>query len=180
MSDQKLKEIRKNPEKFESVYNDHYASIFNYCFRRTNNFEVSRDIAAEVFLKAFLNIKKFVWKGVPIKSWLYRIATNEVNRYFRSKHYRPQIFSDISEQKKSIESLLDEKSTAEREMEMHAEFRQVQHAVTTLPIKYQQVIALRYFENLKIKEIAAILGKKEGTIKSLLSRAVAKLKEDLV
>jgi RNA polymerase sigma-70 factor (ECF subfamily) len=47
----------------------------------------------------------------------------------------------------------------------------------TLPDKYRQVIALRYFEELSIREIADILHKKEGTIKSLLSRGLEKLKK---
>ncbi len=177
-----LNEIRINPHKFEIVYNAHYESIFNYCYRRTNNFDASYDITAEAFLKAYLNIRKFRWKGIPIKSWLYRIATNELKIYYRSKQYKPKLFSEIPHDSKdftSIETLLIEKNNAQLEMEKYEQFRQVQKAITKLPLKYQEVITLKYFENLKLKEISVVLNKKEGTIKSLLSRAIEKLKGSL-
>ena len=52
----------------------------------------------------------------------------------------------------------------------------IQEKISQLPIRYQEVITLRFFEKKKIKEIAEILGKKEGTIKSLLHRGLEKLK----
>ena len=63
-----------------------------------------------------------------------------------------------------------EKEIIENELKQHAEFIKVQANLKRLKICYQEVIALRYFEQRNIKEIAIILGKKEGTIKSLLSR----------
>jgi len=53
----------------------------------------------------------------------------------------------------------------------------VQEGLKSLPVRYQQILALRYFEGKPTKEIAEILDKKEGTIKSLLSRGVEKLRE---
>lgn len=52
----------------------------------------------------------------------------------------------------------------------------IQEKIFKLPVKYQEVIVLRFFEKKKIKEIAEILGKKQGTIKSLLHRGLEKLK----
>lgn len=76
-------------------------------------------MTAEVFLRAYLNIRKFKWKGIPIKSWLYRIATNELKLYYRAKQYKPQIFSQIPHDSKdftSIETLVLEKNNAQLEM----------------------------------------------------------------
>lgn len=64
----------------------------------------------------------------------------------------------------------------EAELEKHENFLKVVRALKTLPIKYQEVIALRYFEGKENKEIAAILGLREGTLKSLLSRGIEKLR----
>ena len=66
---------------------------------------------------------------------------------------------------------------AQEELKKHQDFLKIQEKISQLPIKYQEVITLRFFEKKKIKEISEILGKKEGTIKSLLSRGLEKLRE---
>ncbi len=64
----------------------------------------------------------------------------------------------------------------ERSLRENHEFATVQKQLLQLSIKYQEVVALRYFEEKSIYEISAILGKKEGTVKSLLSRGLEKLR----
>ena len=64
-------------------------------------------------------------------------------------------------------------------MEGHQKFLKVQKVVQQLPEKYQEVISLKYFEQLTIKEIAVILKKKEGTVKSLLSRGLKRLRDKM-
>lgn len=180
--EQLIKEIRINPDKFEKIYNRHYNTIFNYCYRRTGDFDTSKDITSEIFLKAYLNIHKFKWKDIPILSWLYRIATNEINLFYRSQKYSPTFISEIYSNyliTVSLEDLVEEKSNAEAKLHKDKQFVQVQDAIKELPLKYQEVISLKYFEQLKIKEIGTILNKKEGTIKSLLSRGISKLKEKM-
>ena len=183
LSEQQLiSEIKADPDQFSLVYDTHYQRIFNYCFKRTKDFDASKDIVSETFLKAFLNIDKFEWKGVSLQSWLYRIATNEINLHFRSKKYRPRLLNEIGHSQIMVSNqsdLLSERELAEEEMERHEEFLRVQKVVAELPIKYQEVITLKYFEKLKIKQISSILNKPEGTIKSLLSRGINLLKQQL-
>lgn len=180
--EQLIKEIKNNPDGFEKIYNRYYQTIFNYCFRRTRNFDTSKDITSETFLKAFLNIHRFKWKGISILSWLYRIATNEINLYYRSKKYTPKLMNESYGEKYSfntLENLEEERLNAELQIEKHKQFIKVQKAVKELPIKHQEIISLKYFEKLKIKEISSVLNKKEGTIKSLLSRGITQLKQKL-
>lgn len=180
--EQLIKEIKANPEKFSLVYDEHYQKIFNYCFKRTKDFDTAKDIVSETFLKAFLNINRFVWKGISIQSWLYRIATNEINFHFRSKKYRPTYLHEMGNNyvfESKNADLQIERENAEQEMETHEEFIKIQNEVAKLNVKYQEVITLKYFEKLKIKEISRILNKPEGTIKSLLSRGIQKLKQQL-
>jgi RNA polymerase sigma-70 factor (ECF subfamily) len=73
-------------------------------------------------------------------------------------------------------SLEAEKLEAERKLQEYEDFLVVREKVLLLGLKYQDVIALRYFERKSIKEIAEILQKREGTVKSLLSRGIAKLR----
>ena len=69
-----------------------------------------------------------------------------------------------------------EKEAVERQLNGYQDFLLIQSKLKLLPIKYQEVIALRHFEDKNIKEIVEILGKKEGTVKSLLSRGLTKLR----
>ena len=70
----------------------------------------------------------------------------------------------------------EEKNQLEKELQQHENFVLMQQKIKLLPLNYQEVIVLRYFEQKTIKEIALIKNKKEGTVKSLLSRGIEKLK----
>jgi len=75
--------------------------------------------------------------------------------------------------------LEEEKLNAELEMEKHEQFLKVQSMLKKIPLKYREVIILKYYERLKIKEISIILNKKEGTVKSLLSRGISMLRKKI-
>lgn len=173
-----INKIKNNPVEFSGVFKLYYKPIFGYVFRRTGNFEETSDIVADTFLKAFENIGNFSYRGISIKVWLYRIATNEVNQFFRFNKKKSSIFERLDLVNKELlkNYLHEDKEELEVELQNHHQFLDVQKALKTLPEKYQEVIALRYFEGKSNKEIAEILGINEGTLKSLLSRGVEKLR----
>jgi RNA polymerase sigma-70 factor (ECF subfamily) len=181
--EQLLKDIENDPQKFGQVYEAFYNKIFGYVYRRTTDYEAARDVTAETFLKANVNIGKFKWRNISLLYWLYTIATNELNKYFNSHKYKPHSLCRIQEEY-GID--ITDHSNAETEgiklqddLEKHQEFMRINDSIRKLDIKYQDVIALRFFEHKSIKEIAMILDKKEGTIKSLLSRGIEKLKDKI-
>lgn len=179
--EQLLKDIEADPQKFGQLYEAFYNKIFGYVYRRTTDYEGARDITAETFVKAFSNISKFQWRNISLLYWLYQIATNETNRYFNSQKYRPQSLSRIQEEY-GIEIVDHSNNETDsirlrEELESHEEFMSMNDVIKKLDAKYGDVISLRFFEHKSIKEIAIILGKKEGTIKSLLSRGIDRLKE---
>jgi RNA polymerase sigma-70 factor (ECF subfamily) len=176
-----LDQIRSDPSRFGDLFDHYYKPIFGYIFRRVIDYDLARDIAAETFMKAFLKIGNFQWKGISISAWLYKIATNEVNYFFRKKRYLPLTFNSILDHDqldfKNNATWEDEKEKLEEELKLHEEFLLIQKKLKLLDLKYQEVISLRYFENKDNKTIAQILNKPEGTIKSLLSRGLEKLRE---
>lgn len=178
-----LKEIENDPQKFGEIYEEYYKKIFGYVFRRTTNYDNAKDITAETFFKAYIGIGKFKWRNISILYWLYRIATNELNRYYKSRKYLPESLNRIYEEYgfdiTDYTNAETEKIKLEEELQKKQEFVKLNEVIKGLSLKYQDVISLRYFEQKSIKEIAIILGKKEGTIKSLLSRGVEKLKENI-
>jgi RNA polymerase sigma-70 factor (ECF subfamily) len=176
-----LKRIRKDPQQFSFVYDKYYQPIFSYVFHRLGNYELSRDITAETFLKAFQKIGLFEWRNIPLSSWLFRIATNEINLYFRKSKYSPSQIeeSGLYDHLPYEPGIETEKEAIERSLQENREFNAIRNKLLQLDIKYQEVIALRYFEEKSIHEISSILVKKEGTIKSLLSRGLNKLRNEI-
>lgn len=171
-----MDKIRRDPKQFGLLFDQWYKPIFGYVFRRTGDYDLTSDIVAETFLKAFLKIGSFQWKGIPLSAWLYRIATNEVNMYARTKKYKPERLTSFLDFEKIQNSIRPGYESLAEELEQYEEFKKVKEKLLELDSKYQEVIALRYFEKKDILEIAAILNKPDGTIKSLLSRGLEKLR----
>ena len=175
-----VERAKKDPEVFGILFERHYPAIFGYVLRRVEDWNASKDITSEVFLKAFKCLWRYRWQGIPFSSWLYRIATNEVGMYFR-KRRRPvlsldQLMEEIGFEPIDPQTLDAERLEAERKLQEYDDFLAIRSKMLALPIKYQDVIMLRYFERKSVKEIAEILNKKEGTVKSLLSRGIRRLK----
>jgi len=182
-----IKKAQKEPEVFSELYNQYYSKIFGYALKRVANLEIAQDITSETFFKALKNLWKFRWKNIsfsicPVghrrcsfEAWLYRIASNEIANYFRKNKYKPISLEKIPEPI-AITNPSAEILEAEHQLKKHQDFLMLQEKIAKLPIEYQEVITLRFFEKKKIKEISKILDKKEGTIKSLLSRGLEKLK----
>jgi len=161
---------------FGSIYDLYYSNIFGYVLRRTANIQVAEDITSQVFFKALQNIAKFNWRGIHFSAWLYRIATNEIASFFRHGKKGQVRWEDIAESDvDTISSSEEELLEAETELKRHEQYMALHDNIHRLDIKYQEVITLRFFENKQINEISEILGKKEGTIKSLLHRGLKKL-----
>lgn len=171
-----VKRAQKEPEAFSELYELNYSKIFGYVLKRVANLEVAQDITSEIFFKSFKNIKKFKWKNISFSSWLYRIASNEIANYFRKNKYRPVSFEKISEPI-SLSNPIEDIIEAEEKLKEHKDFLEIQKKLSKLPDIYQEVIVLKFLEKKKIKEICEILGKKEGTIKSLLHRGLEKLRQ---
>jgi RNA polymerase sigma-70 factor (ECF subfamily) len=176
-----VRQAQKAPDAFAKLYDQYYPKIFGYILRRTANLEAAQDLTSETFLNALRKLWQFQWRNISFSSWLYKIAANEINQYFRKAEYKKSIsLEELEEQGFKPVSPNDPESElveAQEKLEQHQDFLEIQEKIVRLPAKYQEVIALRFFEQKQIKEISEILGKKEGTIKSLLHRAVEKLRE---
>jgi RNA polymerase sigma-70 factor (ECF subfamily) len=172
---------QKDPDAFAELYDLYYPKIFGYVLRRSANLEAAQDITSETFLKALKKLWQFQWRSISFSSWLYKIATNEVNQHYRKAEYRKSVsLEELQERGFELLSPRDPENElieAQEKLKQHQDFLEIQGKIVRLSAKYQEVIALRFFEKKQIKEIAEILGKKEGTIKSLLHRAVEKLRE---
>lgn len=172
-----VERAKNDPDAFGNLYDEYYSQVFSYILKRTANIEVAQDLTSEVFFKALRNIGKFRWRGFPFSSWLYRIAINAISDHFKEKRRSHILIEEfLSSTDLCSPSPEVEVARAEEELNKHEEFLALHEAISKLPLKYQEVISLRYFEKKHLSEIGDILGKKEGTIKSLLHRGLERLR----
>jgi len=173
-----VERAQRDPEAFGALFDRHFEAVFGYIYRRTGEWDDARDLTSEVFLKALRGLWRFRWSGVPFVGWLLAIANNELRMYFRRGKRAPLRLAAIEPGADFPDpaSLEAERAAAEAEHERAIEFAKVRRALLLLPAKYQEVIALRFFEKKSTADVAQILGTREGTVKSLLSRGVARLR----
>ena len=171
-----IERARKDPDAFGDLYDQYYSPIFGYVLKRVANIEVAEDITSEVFFKALKNLGRFRWQNISLSFWLYRIATNQVTDYFRKNKHKVFSLEEVGELATNFDPPSELLGT-EKGLEECEDFLLLHQSISKLPIKYQEVLTLRYFEDKQIKEIAQILGKREGTIKSWLHRGPEKLRK---
>lgn len=167
---------------FDKLYTTNYDKILNYIAKRVGNYELAQDITSEVFIIAMKKLWQFKWRGVRFSSWLYRIAINQMNLHFRkNKVFMPVSLELLIEESGFMpiasDDIQQEIIENQDKIDRETTFNKIREQINKMSPKYQDVITLKYFENKKIKEIAEILNKKEGTVKSLLSRGIADLRK---
>jgi RNA polymerase sigma-70 factor (ECF subfamily) len=158
---------RSNPVAFGALYERYVDAIYGYVFSRVGDRTLAEDIVSETFHRALENIRGFEWRGIPFSAWLYRIASNAIAARFRRE---PVTVGDdnleqVLEPEPGPESVV---TTLEWKADMLA-------AVRALPDDQQQVILLRFGQDLRNKEIARIMQRSEGAVKALLHRALTAL-----
>ena len=167
---QLIAEAFSDPAVFVKLYRRYYDSVFRYCVHRLFERQAAEDITGEVFLRVVENLGRFRGNERQFRNWLYKIATNAVNDHLRRTARRDGLYINSSEQ---TNNKVDD---CEESTEKLALLRE---AVLSLKPRYQTIITLRFFENMKLTEVAEVLGSSPGTVRSQLSRALAKLRKKL-
>ena len=163
-------QARSDRAAFVQLYRRHYDVIFRYCAHRLFDRTAAEDVTSEVFLKMVENFHGFRGADAQFRNWLYRIATNAVNHHFRRMNRRNSLLRAAREQTKN--QAADCEEPPER-------LALLKEAILSLKPRYQTIITLRFFENLKLTEIVDILGSSPGTVRSQLARALAKLRKKM-
>jgi len=162
-----------NPEAFSYLYEKNVTRIYNYIYYRIGSASDAEDITSRVFYRAFGHINSYVDKGVPFSAWLYRIAHNLIANWHRDNLRRKEV---------PLEDHLDLPHKAdqpERMLEKNQEMTLLLKAIRRISADRQQLILLKYLEDLSNAEIAQIMGRSEGAIKSLYHRALIALREEM-
>jgi RNA polymerase sigma-70 factor (ECF subfamily) len=163
---------------FDDLYDRHFEAIFRYVLHRVGHVATAEDLTAQTFFKALRNLWRYRWSRGTFSTWLYRIATNEVNTFFRRRQKDPA-WNEHSRTVRAHPGVQEELSEAERYLVRETLFIHLQQAISRLDLEEQTLLTLRYFEEKSFPEIAAIMRKRRGTVVMRVHRALKKLRETL-
>jgi len=164
--------VRGDSSAFGSLYDHYQAMIYRFVAIKVGSREEAEDITHQVFLSAWQKVRSYKHQGYPFSSWLYRIARNQVIDHYRAKK------SEVSIDKIDPELFASAERTS-ADLAEKFQLEKVRKAIAGLKPDYQDVIIMRFVEDVSLKEVATILKKSEGAIKLIQHRAVKELKKAL-
>ncbi len=157
-------------EAFGLLYDKYFDPIYRFVFLKTGNKTDAEDISHQVFLSAWQKIEKYEFRGFPFSSWLYKIASNAVIDHWRTK--KPTVSIELVK-----DDLLSDLPNFHEEADQKVSLGLVREAIAKLESDQQDVIVMKFVDELSNKEIAATLGKSEGAIRVIQHRALRQLKK---
>lgn len=164
--------IKGEASAFGLLYDRYQPKIYRFIYLKVSHREEAEDLTHQVFLNAWEKIEYFQFKenSSYFSGWLYQIARNKIIDYYRTRKNN----ADISK----IQAI-DEKNRPENEFEKKLNFKKIKKAIFLLNPNEQDVIIMRFIEELSPKEISKALDKSEVSIRIIQHRAVKKLKNIL-
>lgn len=167
---------------FSKMVEAYSGKLYRLALKMLNHPQDAEDILQETFIKAFRHIKNFDGRS-SLSTWLYRIATNEALMFLRRKN--PQVVSIDAPDSNGDEddqeplNIVDWCCIPEQELLSDESRAYLDQAIARLPANLRSVFVLRDIENLSTLEAAEVLGLTETALKTRLSRARLRLREDL-
>ncbi len=164
-----IRQAQANPAHFGVLYERYYKPVFLFLYRRTDDEDLTADLTSQVFLKAMTYLPKYQHKGLPFSAWLFRIAVNEMNMFFRQNKNK----RSLSIEDEGFEKIAEELGDDEKEAKIEVLLKGIQ----SLALEEVQYIELRFFEDRSFKEIADIMSITENNAKVRTYRILDKIKK---
>ncbi|MFY0651115.1 MAG: sigma-70 family RNA polymerase sigma factor [Cyclobacteriaceae bacterium] len=158
---------KKDLSQFEFLYNKYYESIFRYTFNRIGDEDETSDVVSRIFMNAMNAIQKYECRGLPFGAWLYRIASNEIKKHFRTGKNQVLCLEE--------ERLMDVWTCGEMP-DGEVRLRILGELVDKLNDEEVTILQMKFFEDKGFKEIALLMNKKESAVKMRMYRSLNKLK----
>lgn len=168
-----VKAIAGDKEAFGILYERYVGRIYTYIYYRTGNMHDAEDLTARVFYRAIEHIGRYRQRGVPFSAWLYRIAHNLVANWHRDRQRRQEVSID------EVLNLQEKMDPPEVTMLNRMDVERMMKVIQSLSPERQELIILKFVQELSNAEIGRIMRRSEGAIKSLYHRTLLSLRDDL-
>ena len=161
------KAVKGDRNAFAQLYEKHFDRIYRYVYLRLGNRTETEDLTQEVFIRALEAIGSYKWRSSPFAAWLYRIAHNLAVDHYRRQPAAPQLQLD--------EELIQDGSSVDAEVAMRLSRQRLGPAMQQLTPDQQQVLSLRFGQQLTAREVSEIMDKSVGAVEALQHRALRTL-----
>jgi RNA polymerase sigma-70 factor (ECF subfamily) len=160
-----IQNAQADPQQFGSLYQKYVDELHTFIYYHCGNHpELADDLTADIFTKAFQALPNFQWQGYSYRSYLYQLARNRLIDYYRAQHQTP------------LE--LDPETISQRShMNVDVDLRLMWQQIKQLGPDVTELFELRYLQGLSFDEIADILGKSAGALRTTVSRTIDQLQE---
>lgn len=166
-----VQDAQEDPQKFALLYDKYFEQIFRYVYRRVSDKDTVHDLVSQTFYDAFAHLKSFEWRGYPFSSWLYKIAHNNVLKWYRDQSRGHKVgLEEIGELPDLTADSTRDASRGEAQLE-------VQNVIHQLEPEEREIIRLKYFEEVSNIEIAEIMGLSANHIGVKVYRTLKKVKQ---
>lgn len=156
---------------FGRLFDHYHLPVYRYIASRVRRPADAEDLTQLVFVKALEALPRYEARGIPFGGWLFRLARNTVIDFARTSREHGDLAESV--QRPSHEPGPDEVVATRQDIDA------VGVALVALTDEQRDAIALRFFAGLSAREAAAVMGKKEGTVRGLQFRAIAALRREL-
>ena len=173
--DQKIVSLCKknSSEGFDMLYQAYHRYVYTICYRSTYNTEDAKDLLQEVFIKVYRNIGSFA-QSKPLLPWIRKITVNVcINHKQRAK--TENLSLDLESFRNTVSAEEDIQSTVISGLMLSS----VEKAVSTLPANERMAVILRHFDERSYDEIAGLMDRPVGTIKTYLYRGRRMIRDKL-
>jgi RNA polymerase sigma-70 factor, ECF subfamily len=170
LEEEVIKQSQKEPKAFRPLYEKYFKPIYVFVLHRVGSKELAGDITSQVFLKALLKLHQYQFRGLPFSSWLFRIAVNECNDFFR-KHKRERM---VVLDEKHAEVLYEEMFGSDHMEELKTKLPLILERLSPDELMF---IELRFMDARPFAEISEILGITENYAKVKTYRVLDKMKK---
>lgn len=158
-------------EAFGAIFDEFHLSVYRYIAARVQSPADAEDLAAEAFAAAFRAIGSFRWQGAPFEAWLFRIARSKIVDHYRRTG--PRGTNPLS----GSEPVAGDETDPAMAI-VHGEERgHLLAAMRRLSSDQQEVVALRFFADLSVPEVAQIMDRSPGAVRQLQLRALTTLRQ---
>ena len=162
-----------DPDAWAQIYERFSGPLFGFFLHQVRDRELAEDLTAGVFLEALQSRTRFYGDAGAIRSWLFRIARNNlIDHWRRSQRARSESFHEVEEAELARSIHVDD---PEDTAIVSLDRQRLRASIDTLSPDQQEVVLLRLTGDLTSAEIAAIVGKSVGAVKALQHRAIAAL-----
>ncbi len=161
--------LKGDAEAFGDLYERHMMSIYRYVYYRIGEVREAEDLTETIFLRTWQALPDFKLGKASFKTWLYRVAHNLMVDYYRTHKEELELPEDSEVPSPSPQP---EEQVIAMEKSTH-----IRMAIWKLKPQHQEVLTLRFINELSHKETAEVMGKSVGAVRVLQHRALKALQE---